>query len=64
MARKAHDDPMEVEVCFELAGAYETAGKQEQGAEYHEFAVQMTKRILPKLDGASKNNLSKFFDHN
>ncbi len=62
LSRKCQNEQLEAELCFELANAYRAAGKHDEGSEYHAVATQITKRLLPKLDGSSKQNLVKYFD--
>ena len=61
-ARKLHDEPIAAEVMFSLADVYQTAGKHDAGSEMYEAAVELTKRLLPNLDGTSKANLAKYFE--
>ena len=60
--RTASADTLEVEIGFELARACRSAGRQDQSAEYYSTAVQMTKRMINKLDERTKSRLCQYLD--
>lgn len=60
LSRQINDEVSESEICFEISAAYLASGNHDRSDEYHALGSQIAKKVLPKLEGASKHNLAKY----